>query len=75
LLETRISPFGRNDTERHFAPWRSFGSAQDMLGATNVLEIVLFTIFKVRNQTPIGFTPKTTIRRGERSEGVENPAV
>jgi hypothetical protein len=46
-----------------------------MLGATNVLEFVLFTIFKVRNQTPIGFTPKTTIRRGERSEGVEKPAV
>src|SRR3990170_7353043 len=59
LLETRISPGacpelcrrGRNDTERHFAPWRSFGPAQDMLGATNVLEIVLFTIFKVRNHS------------------------
>ena len=35
-----ISPFGRNDTECHFAPWR--------LGAINCLAVVLSNISEVR---------------------------
>src|SRR3990170_2095369 len=40
----RISLFGRNDTECHFAPWRSFDSAQGMLGGINFPGVVLFKI-------------------------------
>ena len=34
----KISPFGRNDKVRHFAPWRPFDFAQDMLGAIKFLK-------------------------------------
>jgi hypothetical protein len=43
----KISPFGRNDKVRFFAIWRPFGFAQDMLGAKNFLDLVLFNIRKV----------------------------